>query len=219
MSSLLRAPRPGQAPPAPSRLNVTGARLYLHRDAANAGFLWSLRNVRAGVGQRLDGDGRNGADRQGLRYFQHDRISRLDDAHRGAGRRQRPQRPRAPVLWLGFRHHRSREHHGDRLHARWGGLLAAGDDRDPANCFHCRRGPRLFHWGEIFSLFPATCTDTYGSRYATTNAGWLYRATGASVWLVPLATLLKDYTGSWHGVFVVATLMNLTGWRPWRSSC
>ena len=31
----------------------------------------------------------------------------------------------------------------------------------------------FFTWGEIFSLFPATCTDTYGSQYATTNAGLL----------------------------------------------
>jgi OFA family oxalate/formate antiporter-like MFS transporter len=66
-----------------------------------------------------------------------------------------------------------------------------------------------FTWGEIFSLFPATCTDTYGGRYATTNAGLLYTAKGTSSWLVPLATLLKEQTGSWHGVFVAATIMNL----------
>jgi OFA family oxalate/formate antiporter-like MFS transporter len=66
-----------------------------------------------------------------------------------------------------------------------------------------------FTWGEIFSLFPATCTDTYGSRYATTNAGLLYTAKGTSAWVVPLATVLKNYTGSWHSVFVVATIMNL----------
>ena len=28
-----------------------------------------------------------------------------------------------------------------------------------------------FTWGEIYSLFPATCTDSYGSQYAATNAG------------------------------------------------
>jgi OFA family oxalate/formate antiporter-like MFS transporter len=67
----------------------------------------------------------------------------------------------------------------------------------------------FFTWGEIFSLFPSTCTDTYGSRYATTNAGLLYTAKGTSAWVVPLATVLKNYTGSWHSVFVVATIMNL----------
>jgi MFS transporter, OFA family, oxalate/formate antiporter len=67
----------------------------------------------------------------------------------------------------------------------------------------------FFTWGEIFSLFPATCTDTYGTKFATTNAGLLYTAKGTSAWLVPLASVLKDYTGSWHSVFVVATVMNL----------
>jgi MFS transporter, OFA family, oxalate/formate antiporter len=67
----------------------------------------------------------------------------------------------------------------------------------------------FFTWGEIFSLFPSTCTDTYGSRYATTNAGLLYTAKGASAWVVPLASLLKNYSGHWHYVFVIATAMNL----------
>jgi MFS transporter, OFA family, oxalate/formate antiporter len=66
-----------------------------------------------------------------------------------------------------------------------------------------------FTWGEIYSLFPATCTDTYGSKYATTNAGLLYTAKGAASFLVPLANVLKSYTGSWHSVFVVATIANL----------
>jgi OFA family oxalate/formate antiporter-like MFS transporter len=67
----------------------------------------------------------------------------------------------------------------------------------------------FFTWGEIFSLFPATCTDTFGVKYATTNAGLLYTAKGTSVWLVPLASLLREYTGGWHAVFVIATVMNL----------
>jgi MFS transporter, OFA family, oxalate/formate antiporter len=68
----------------------------------------------------------------------------------------------------------------------------------------------FFTWGEIFSLFPATCTDTFGVKYATTNAGLLYTAKGTSVWLVPLASLLREYTGGWHAVFVIAAVMNLT---------
>jgi OFA family oxalate/formate antiporter-like MFS transporter len=67
----------------------------------------------------------------------------------------------------------------------------------------------FFTWGEIFSLFPSTCTDTYGSKYATTNAGLLYTAKGTSVWVVPLASIVKDYTGTWHAVFIIATVMNL----------
>ena len=66
-----------------------------------------------------------------------------------------------------------------------------------------------FTWGEIYSLFPATCTDTYGSAFATTNAGLLYTAKGTAAWLVPLANVLKSTTGTWHAVFVVAALMNI----------
>jgi OFA family oxalate/formate antiporter-like MFS transporter len=66
-----------------------------------------------------------------------------------------------------------------------------------------------FTWGEIYSLFPATCTDTYGSKYATTNAGLLYTAKGTASFLVPAANWLQHSTGSWHAVFVVATIANL----------
>jgi OFA family oxalate/formate antiporter-like MFS transporter len=67
----------------------------------------------------------------------------------------------------------------------------------------------FFTWGEIFSLFPSTCTDTYGSKYATTNAGLLYTAKGMSAWVVPLGSLLKNYTGHWSAVFTISTIMNL----------
>jgi OFA family oxalate/formate antiporter-like MFS transporter len=70
-------------------------------------------------------------------------------------------------------------------------------------------GMIFFTWGEIYSLFPATCTDVYGAKYATTNAGLLYTAKGTASFLVPLAVLLKNATGGWHSVFAVATVMNL----------
>lgn len=63
-------------------------------------------------------------------------------------------------------------------------------------------------WGEIFSLFPSTCTDTFGTKFATVNLSLLYTAKGASAFLVPLANLIKDSTGSWHMVFVVTAIMN-----------
>jgi MFS transporter, OFA family, oxalate/formate antiporter len=68
----------------------------------------------------------------------------------------------------------------------------------------------FFTWGEIFSPFPAIATDTYGAKYATANAGLLYTAKGTAVWVVPLASVIKNYSGSWHWVFVVAAIMNLT---------
>lgn len=66
----------------------------------------------------------------------------------------------------------------------------------------------FFTWGEIFSLFPSTCTDAFGPKYATVNASLLYTAKGASAFLVPLANVIKTASGSWQAVFVVAALMN-----------
>jgi OFA family oxalate/formate antiporter-like MFS transporter len=63
-------------------------------------------------------------------------------------------------------------------------------------------------WGEIFSLFPSTCTDTFGHKFATVNLSLLYTAKGASAFLTPLANIIKDATGGWHMVFLVTTLMN-----------
>jgi MFS transporter, OFA family, oxalate/formate antiporter len=39
-------------------------------------------------------------------------------------------------------------------------------------------GVAFFGWGEIFSLFPSTLTDTFGKMHATTNYGFLYMAQG-----------------------------------------
>lgn len=66
----------------------------------------------------------------------------------------------------------------------------------------------FFTWGEIFSLFPSTCTDSFGPKYATTNLSFLYTAKGASAFLVPLANVLKNHTGSWHAVFVITAIAN-----------
>ena len=67
----------------------------------------------------------------------------------------------------------------------------------------------FFTWGEIFSLFPSTTTDIFGPKYATTNTALMYSAKGVSAFVVPLANILKTHTGSWHAVFVVASIMNL----------
>ena len=67
----------------------------------------------------------------------------------------------------------------------------------------------FFAWGEIYSLFPATCTDIYGRKFATTNYGMLYTAKGTAALLVPLANVLTTATGSWHAVFYVAAILNI----------
>jgi OFA family oxalate/formate antiporter-like MFS transporter len=64
-------------------------------------------------------------------------------------------------------------------------------------------------WGEIFSLFPSTCTDTFGTKFATVNLSLLYTAKGTSAFFPTIASMIKNATGDWHAVFVVATVLNL----------
>jgi len=64
-------------------------------------------------------------------------------------------------------------------------------------------------WGEIFSLFPSTLTDTYGPSYATVNYGFLYIAQGIGALLgAPLAALIRENTGSWTPVFVGVAVLD-----------
>jgi oxalate/formate antiporter len=71
----------------------------------------------------------------------------------------------------------------------------------------------FFGWGEIFSLFPATLTDTFGPKNATTNYGFLYMAQGVgSILGAPVAAMIFEKTGSWMPVFyTIITLDILTG--------
>jgi OFA family oxalate/formate antiporter-like MFS transporter len=81
--------------------------------------------------------------------------------------------------------------------------------RDPL-MFVILSGIVFFAWGEIYSLFPATCTDVYGRKFATTNYGMLYTAKGIAALLVPLANVLYDATGkSWNAVFILAAILNI----------
>ena len=71
-------------------------------------------------------------------------------------------------------------------------------------------GVVFFGWGEIFSLFPSTLTDTFGERHATTNYGFLYMAQGiGSVMGGPLAAWLHEATASWVVVFSVMIVLDL----------
>ncbi len=81
----------------------------------------------------------------------------------------------------------------------------------------------FFAWGEIYSLFPSTCTDTFGTKFATTNAGLLYTAKGTAALLVPYATSVQKHTGSWDLVFIIAAGANILAavlallvLKPWR---
>jgi MFS transporter, OFA family, oxalate/formate antiporter len=85
--------------------------------------------------------------------------------------------------------------------------------RDHALAFVILSGVVFFGWGEIFSLFPSTLTDTFGAEHATTNYGLLYVAQGVgSILGGPLAALLREQTGSWLPVFAIIIAIDaLTG--------
>jgi OFA family oxalate/formate antiporter-like MFS transporter len=78
-------------------------------------------------------------------------------------------------------------------------------------------------YGEIFSLFPATQGDTFGSKFAAANAGMLYTAKGTGALLVPImAALSKAHGyGSMFTIFVtfniVAALLALFVLKPMRA--
>ena len=79
-----------------------------------------------------------------------------------------------------------------------------------APAFIVLSGLVFFGWGEIFSLFPSTLTDTFGSRHATTNYGFLYIAQGiGSILGGPVAASIRVATGSWTPVFGVAVAMDI----------
>jgi oxalate/formate antiporter len=83
--------------------------------------------------------------------------------------------------------------------------------REHAVLFVLLSGLVFFGWGEIFSLFPSTLTDTFGTKHATANYGCLYMAQGVGSMLGgPVAALLHDSTGSWIPVFAVIIVMDFT---------
>ncbi|TXI86927.1 MULTISPECIES: oxalate/formate MFS antiporter [unclassified Cupriavidus] len=85
-------------------------------------------------------------------------------------------------------------------------LLLAKYGHNPV-AFVVLTGIVFFAWGEIYSLFPATCGDTFGPKFAATNAGMLYTAKGTAALLVPFSSVITAATGSWQAVFVLASGM------------
>jgi OFA family oxalate/formate antiporter-like MFS transporter len=88
------------------------------------------------------------------------------------------------------------------------GILALARFGQDPYLFVILSGLVFFAWGEIYSLFPSTCTDSFGPQYAATNAGLLYTAKGTASLLVPFSSILVTQTGGWHAVFYVASAMN-----------
>ncbi len=96
--------------------------------------------------------------------------------------------------------------------------------RENAVLFVLLSGVVFLGWGEIFSLFPSTLTDTFGTKFATTNYGWLYISQGiGSIFGGPLAALMHERMGSWMPVFGVAITLDIITavlaiaiLKPWR---
>src|SRR5258708_3969792 len=70
-------------------------------------------------------------------------------------------------------------------------------------------GVVFFAWGEIYSLFPATCTDIYGRKFSTTKFRPPFTANGRAWSFVPLSHRLTSATGTWNPVFIVAPALNI----------
>jgi MFS transporter, OFA family, oxalate/formate antiporter len=69
----------------------------------------------------------------------------------------------------------------------------------------------FFGWGEIFSLFPSTLTDTFGQKHATTNYGFLYMAQGVgSIIGAPVAAYIHGVADSWLPVFAIMIVLDAT---------
>ena len=67
-----------------------------------------------------------------------------------------------------------------------------------------------FTWGQIYSLFPATSADYFGTRHATSNYAVLYTAKGAAAVVGPwFGTILYEQTGSWSMGFYGSAVMAL----------
>ncbi len=83
----------------------------------------------------------------------------------------------------------------------------------------------FFAWGEIYSLFPSTCTDTFGAKFATTNAGLLYTARAPRRCWCRWRTTCSSLPGTWDTVFIVAaganilaSLLAIAVLKPWRKN-
>jgi oxalate/formate antiporter len=80
-------------------------------------------------------------------------------------------------------------------HSPWGFVICAG--------------LAFFTFGEIFSLFPSTCTDLFGPRYATANASLLYTAKGTAALLMQATDKTLAASGNWRTVFLAAAVSNI----------
>ena len=104
------------------------------------------------------------------------------------------------------------------------GIIALANLGTNPTAFVLLSGVVFFAWGEIYSLFPATTTDSFGAKYATVNTGLMYTAKGTAAIVVPLASVWATHAGGWHAVFIasatanfVAAILALVALKPMRA--
>ena len=189
--------------------HAVDAKLFAARGAANPGVLASLHHVRDGFGQRPDGNGTDRAHCQAtsvspnaVLLFGGTTLTValiVDNVANGAAR---------PLFgWISDNIGRE---YTMAIAFGLGGVAywLLGSLGTAPWAFVVFAAMIFLTWGEIFSLFPSTCTDTFGPKFATVNLSLLYTAKGTSAFLTPVANMIKDATGSWHMVFLVTTIMN-----------
>ena len=173
--------------------------------------LGHVRDVRDGRRRRPDGDRAARADRQGLQGRRHAGLPPRPDAAGAHLRADRSTacstasagRSSAGCRTISAARTRCSSRSWSRASASTRCCISAGN---PV-LFVILSGLVFFAWGEIYSLFPATCTDIYGRKFATTNYGMLYTAKGHGG-AAGAARQRADHLrpGSWHAVFDVAAV-------------
>jgi OFA family oxalate/formate antiporter-like MFS transporter len=63
-------------------------------------------------------------------------------------------------------------------------------------------------WGNVYALFPAACTDSFGHKHAATNAGILYTAKGTANLLVPFGPVIISATGNYEALLYLTAAMS-----------
>ncbi len=89
------------------------------------------------------------------------------------------------------------------------GILALAKFGTTPWAFILLSGLVFLAWGEVYSLFSATAADAFGAKNIGSIYGTLYTAKGFAALLVPVASLIKDWSGTWSTVLYIVACMDI----------
>jgi MFS transporter, OFA family, oxalate/formate antiporter len=89
------------------------------------------------------------------------------------------------------------------------GILALAHFGTTPWAFILLSGLVFLAWGEVYSLFSATAADAFGAKNIGSIYGTLYTAKGFAALLVPVASMIKEWSGSWSTVLYIVACMDL----------